>query len=265
VESVPAKVEPVPAEVEPVPAEVEPAPAKVETPAPSVATVSAPEPAPQKETIAPPPEAVVATPVPALGDSDLPPILDKELLLEGFGNATSLVGTWTIEGDKAEQTDPEAFFAKLATPLIQDQRAYTYSFIAKSNARGRGWVGLGIHLFTPAFASTSKGYGAGNSLCVWLTRDPEHYSDNITRLQIYRSNDDWTMRPIADVPVKESIYDPNRFDVTVDPAKGTIAVSMDGSERLAVTELPNLQRGLYVVFRSLDTAEFSDFRAEAKK
>jgi hypothetical protein len=170
-----------------------------------------------------------------------------------------------IEGDKARQTDPEAFFAKLAAPMIQDKRTFTYSFVAKSTARGRGWVGVGIHLFVPAFANTSKGYGAGNSVCVWLTRDPEHYGDKVTRLQIYRSNDDWTMRMIDEVAVLESVYDANRFDVTVDPISGTVSVSLDGKGRLVAKDVLNLHKGLYVVFRALDTAEFSDFRVEAMK
>jgi len=199
-----------------------------------------------------------------VGDSDLPLSLDKELLLEGFGNTTSFVGEWKVEGDKARQVDPEAFFAKLAAPLVQEKRVYTYSFTAKSNARGRGWVGVGIQLFTPS-SYTMKGYGSAKSLCVWLTRDPAHYSENITRLQLYRSFDDWNMDLLSEVPVKESIYDDNSFVVTVDPDAGTVSVAMDGTQRLMEKNVLNLKKGLYVVFRSLDTAEFSDFKVEVKK
>jgi hypothetical protein len=147
---------------------------------------------------------------------------------------------------------------------VQERREYTYSFTAKSNARERGWVGVGIHLFTPV-SYTMKGYGSGDSLCVWLTRDPAHYSENVTRLQLYRSTDDWNMGLLSEVPVKESIYDDNSFVVTVDPVNGTVSVAMDGTQRLVARDVLNLKKGLYVVFRSLDTAEFSDFKVEAKK
>jgi hypothetical protein len=158
---------------------------------------------------------------------------------------TSLVGEWTVEGDRARQTDPEAFFAKLAAPLVQEDRTFTYSFAAKSEARGRGWVGVGIHLFTPA-SYTLKGYGSGDSICVWLTRDPVHYLENPTRLQIYRSADDWNMDLVSEVPVAESIYDDNSFEVTVDPVAGTVSVSMDGTERLVAKGVSHLKKGLYV-------------------
>jgi tetratricopeptide (TPR) repeat protein len=221
--------------------------------------------APQVTVFAPTPQvAVAAAPVALPPKPDAAPAAD-ELLFEGFGEAKSLVGAWVVEGDRARQTDGDAFFAKLATPLIQDKRSLSYSFVARSSARGRGWVGVGMHLFTPGFAYTSKGYGAGDSLCVWLTRDPAHYGEDIARLQLYRSKDDWTMGMIGEVAVPESIYDDNRFDVRVDPAAGTVSVSLNGTERLAAKDLLDLHKGLYVVFRALDTAEFSAFRVEAGK
>jgi hypothetical protein len=192
------------------------------------------------------------------------PTNETEILLRGFGDAISLVGIWKIEGDTATQTDPEAFFAKLATPLVQEKRGYSYSFVAKSNAKGRGWVGVGLHIFTPA-SYTQKGYGAGDSICVWLTRDPVHFSSDTTRLQLYRSTDDWNMDLIGEVPVPESIYDANRFDIGIDPATGNLSVSMNGTQRLKAEHILDLHKGLYVVFRSLDTAEFSAFSAGTTK
>ena len=161
-------------------------------------------------------------PVPApIGDSDLPLSLGKELLLEGFKATTPLVGSWSIKNGIARQTDPEAFYAKLAIPLVQKKRTFSYSFTAQSKARGRGWVGVGFHMFTPR-SYTQKGFGAGDSLCIWLTRDPVHYKKNITRLQLYRSVDDWNMDLLDEVPVSESIFDANHFAVTVDPVEGSL-------------------------------------------
>jgi hypothetical protein len=92
-----------------------------------------------------------------------------------------------------------------------------------------------------------------------------HYLENPTRLQIYRSADDWNMDLVNEIPVAESIYDDNSFEVTVDPVAGTVSVSMDGTERLVAKGVSHLKKGLYVIFRSLDTAEFSAFKVEAAK
>ena len=200
--------------------------------------------------------------LPPVGDSDLPVSLGKELLLEGFDSTVPIVGTWTIVGGIAKQTDQDAFFAKLGAPLVQGKRIFTYSVTAKSDARGRGWAGVGLHVFTPR-SYTQKGYGSGDSICIWLTRDPVHFAKDITRLQLYRSTDDWNMDLLDEVPVTESIYDANHFEVTVDPVAGTVSVSMNGTERLVAKGILDLREGVYILFRALDTAEFSDFKAEA--
>jgi len=206
----------------------------------------------------------IAAAVPPVGASDLPLTIDKEILLEGFENAIPLVGKWRVDSGNAKQIDGEAFYAKLAMPLVQNKETYTYSFTAKSDARGRGWVGLGIHLFTPK-SYTLKGYGSGDSICVWLTRDPVHFTENTTRLQIYRSVNDWDMKLLDEIPVTESIYDNNRFEVTVDPVAGEVSVQLNGNEKLAVKGILDLHKGLYVLFRALDKASFSDFQTEVAK
>jgi hypothetical protein len=236
---------------------------KIESPAPKTEQA-----APKAESVKPASEAAIpkALPPPVVAETkpaetkpaEIKAAGDSELLLSGFDSATSLVGTWDFTKDVAKQTDPEAFFAKLGMPLVQEKQAFHYSFTAKSTAVGRGWVGVGFHAFTPT-SYTQKGYGGGDSLCVWLTRDPVHLTGNITRLQLYRSTDDWNMDLIAEVPVSESIYDDNRFDFTVDPVAGTVSVSLNGSERLAAKNVLDLKKGIYVVIRALDTAEFKDF------
>ena len=248
--------------------------------APAVAVESTPAPAPAAEApIAPAPEAA-ATPsaAPAVAVESPPAKAptaegsktpaeesEKELLVEGFASTIPLIGTWTVQDGVAKQSDPEAFYAKLAAPLAQDRQALVYSVSAKSDAPGRGWVGVGMHVFSPSKAYTVKGYGSGDSLCVWLTRDPVHLKGDITRLQLYRSVDDWVMKLVDEVPVSESIYDYNRFDVKVDPLLGTVSVSLNGVERFSEKGVTGLSDGAYVLFRALDTAEFKDFKVESAK
>ena len=236
------------------PVVIPPAPAVEPAPVPSV------EPAPAAETKAETPAPSVQEPAPAA-----PAASPAEPIRGPFDGAMAILGTWKIDGGKAVQSDGDCYFAKLAIPLVQSEDGiYRYSFVAKSTARGRGWVGVGAHLFAPE-SHSFVGYGWGDSLVVWLTRDPVHYQKDITRIQLYRSmNDNW-MLPVAEAIVPESIFDENRFDVSFDPKAGTVSVSLNGTERLQVKDLPKLYEGRYVVLRTLDTAEFSAFRTEASK
>ena len=209
--------------------------------APAIAVVALP-----KAQAAEPPKPAEPAPVPG-----------------AFDGAKVGLGAWTIERDKATQTDENCYFAKLALPLVQSVNGvYSYSFVAKSTAPNRGWVGVGAHLFTPE-ARTFVGYGLGDSLVVWLTRDPVHFQKDQTRLQLYRSVGNSWMDQIGEVVVPESIYDANRFDVKIDSKAGTISVSLNGKEKLEAKNLRKLHEGRYVVLRALDTAEFSAFKAEA--
>ena len=227
-----------------------------ETAAPDAAPDAAPEVA-----------AEVAAEVPvetATGDSVIPPLISKELLLDGFQSSASVIGKWSKKAGSVTQTIPNVLFAKLAIPLAQGKKTYSFSFTAKSEARGKAWVGLGIHVFTPKTRSL-KHYGAGDSLCVWLTRDSVHFKKNITRLQLYRSVDDWVMKLLKEVPVPESIFDDNRFDLTVDPVAGSVSISMNGTERLVAEGISKIHEGQYVLFRAMSKARFSDFKAEVQK
>ena len=264
----PIPARPMPAAVKPasVPAPVVPRPS-VPAEAPQSAPVSTPPPAPPvsaPKVAEAAPKGAETAPAPPAGESGPPASTGKDLLMEGFGSTTPIVGQWVIADGTAKQIDPDAFYAKLAAPLVQDQRSFGYSFTAKSDARSRGWVGLGLHVFTPE-SYTLKGYGSGDSLCVWLTRDPVHFRENVTRLQLYRSTDDWNMDLVDEVPVSESIYDANRFEIRVDPLGGMVSVSMNGTERIVARGIAELRMGVYVLFRALDTAEFSDFKAEVYK
>jgi len=94
---------------------------------------------------------------------------------------------------------------------------------------------------------------------------PTHYSENITRLQLYRSTDDWNMDLLDEVPVSESIYDANRFEVTVDSAAGTVSVALNGTERLVAKGIMNICIRAYYVLLRPRYGEFSDFKVEGSK
>jgi len=244
-------------------------------PAPETSPISAPEIVQALASDSPPASATAEAQAAASQESSttvqtqsevspMPEAPGASEIASDLRSALIIVGQWTIEGGHARQTDGEAFFAKLAIPAVQALQPITYSFTAKSVARGRGWVGLGATLFAPR-SGLIKGYGSGNSLLIWLTRDPVHFAENMTRLQVYRSVNSWKMVLIGETPVSESIFDANRFDIAVEPSGGTISVSLNGSERLAMKGITGLEAGAFVILRSLDGADFGDFRAESNR
>ena len=180
-------------------------------------------------------------------------------MYEGFGGSVRYMGRWTVQPSTALQTDKAALTAKLAVPLAQADGPLQYTVTARS--QGSGWVGVGLHVLVSS-AEKHRGWGEGRSILVWLTSDPRHRGDSLTRLQIYRSTSDIDMRLEAEVVVPESVFDPNEISVRVDPLEGQVAVSLNGTERLVRGGLSGLESGLSVVFRSLDRAEFQDFRVE---
>lgn len=65
-----------------------------------------------------------------------------------------------------------------------------------------------------------------------------------------------------DVPVSDSPFEETVFSVDLDPEKGGLTVRLNGSERLAFEGAGLAGEGAFVVFRSLDRAEFRNFRVE---
>jgi hypothetical protein len=111
-------------------------------------------------------------------------------------------------------------------------------------------------------AEKHRGWGEGNSVLVWLTSDPKHRDDALTRLQVYRSTSDVAMALLEETVVPESVFDENRIEVRLDPAAGILAVALNGTERLVRGGFTDLAGGTAVVFRALDRAGFTDFRVE---
>jgi tetratricopeptide (TPR) repeat protein len=249
------------APVEAAPEEVAPAEAPQREPPALVEVASAPVVEEQ-----PIPEAPVDTFI----QPESPPIEKQEAeiqqvakrsapLSEGFNAVFPILGTWTANPSAVSQTDKSALFAKLSVPLSQARRPLRYTFTARS--LGSGWVGLGLHIFVET-EKRRRGYGEGRSLLVWLTQDPKHNGDEAARLQVYRSTTDVVMTLEKEVIVPESVFDSNLIVIDMDPAKGRLSVSLNGSERLVCDELSDLAHGVAVVFRALDRAGFKDFRVE---
>ena len=275
--SQPSAVPQAPAVVAPevaAPAPVEPQSAPAEAPAPEppaaavapAAVASPPTPAAAQSTAE---QSATTPPTPAAGEPPIEqpvvaasPVAPPQELLEGFDTSYPGLGTWRLAKNEAEQTDPQQFFSKLVTPFVQESGPYRYVFTARSE--GKGWVGLGVHIFTGS-VKTHKGWGEGESVLVWLTRDPVHYTSDVTRLQLYSSLRDSYMTMVQDMPVSISIFEPHVFEIDMDPNDGGLAVSIDGERKLTTHGLMDLRKGDFVVFRTIDRAVFSDFHVEAAK
>lgn len=186
-------------------------------------------------------------------------ILDYEFtktLITGFRHSVPQIGSWTVETDRAVQTDSEQYFAKLLLPIEQRTRPTRYSYDTRST--GSGWVGTGLHIFVTD-TTGKKGYGLGNSLLVWLTRDPEYYGTTDTRLQLYRSDDAVQMEMVLDAIIEEPISDFLDMDIVYDPGNEYISVSVDGTEKIRYKTWFDIDSGLEIALRSLGGgAEFRD-------
>ncbi len=180
--------------------------------------------------------------------------LMTQTLVSSFRSATSQIGDWNIQSDRARQTDPDQFFAKLTLPAPQTDRPTLYSFTARAN--GEGWVGLGIHILVSGVEA--RGYGLGKSLLVWLTRDFEEYRNNNTYLQLYRSNDDIDMGRVLDSVIEESIAEDLGIEVLFEPETEYITIAVNGEEKVRYKTWFGVRSGFEVALRSLGSAEFRD-------
>ena len=238
--------------------EPEPKPAPVPEPEPPPEPKPEPEPEHEPQPAPEPPIAADEPPAPVFAEDPLNGLRSVRII-DSFKGAVPALGSWTLRGESAEQTDREQLFAKLAVPVRQDSLVTKYSFSARST--GRGWTGLGIHIYRDD-AVTHTGYGAGNSLLIWITRDPVHYEDTHTRLEIYRSYSDTFMSRVHGDIIPESIVEENFYEIVYDRIGNYLTVRINGSERLRLTDNIGLGEGRYVVFRTLDTSGFANFSME---
>lgn len=176
------------------------------------------------------------------------------VVVDDFSRAETQIGSWTVRGNTARQTDSNQYFAKLTLPAPQAARPTLYSFTAR--ATDEGWVGIGIHIMVSDVRA--RGYGLGRSLLVWLTRDYEEYRSDDTYLQLYRSNDDIDMGRVLDAVIEERIDRNLDIDVLYEPENEYITIAVNGEEKIRYKTWFGVDQGIEVALRSLGAAEFRD-------
>ena len=173
---------------------------------------------------------------------------------QGFFAPQTQIGDWEFNENQVSQTDPKEFFAKLELPVPQNEQPTLYRLEGRS--KGDGWVGFGIHIFADNIRQ--KGYGYGESLLIWFTRDPDHYGNNQTYLEIYRSNNDINMARIVNAAIPESIDNWIDIDLLYQPGDEYITVAVNGEEKLRYKTWFGITEGVNIALRSLNLADFQN-------
>lgn len=195
----------------------------------------------------------------------LPSPLDEKnytkLLHSGISGGSTQLGEWTITGNTLYQNDGDQYFAKHVYPVVQSKTPTLFSFSGKSTEDG--WVGLGLHIY--AKDNIRKGYGYGDSLLIWITRDEEFYGTGDTRLQLYRSDSEIHMQHVLDGIITEPITEYLDIDILYLPGEEYISLFINGVEKLRYKTWFEIDSGLEVAFRTLGGgASFKDFSIRSK-
>lgn len=180
----------------------------------------------------------------------------QDVLKDSFLGGESILGEWEVHPRRAIQSDGDSFFAKLRLPVEQATTSpilYSLDILSQDE----GWVGAGLHLFTSG-VNRERGYGHGQSILIWLTRDPDVYGSSRTYLQLYRSTGDVEMERIAHVALPERIEDGLLLEVLMDPRTNHITVATNGEERFRYFVFFPLAEGVEVALRSLGRARFEN-------
>jgi regulator of replication initiation timing len=183
----------------------------------------------------------------------------SEVRQQGFSMAETQIGTWSLESGVLAQTDPEEFFAKSELPMPQDARPTLYSFDARS--RGAGWVGFGIHIF--ADGVEKRGYGYGESLLLWFTRDVREYGTDRTYLELYRSSDDINMARVMSAAITDDISEWMDIQLLYEPEAEYITVAVNGEEKIRYKTWFGIEWGVDLALRTLDVAEFRNLEVRS--
>ena len=181
--------------------------------------------------------------------------------MTGFAGSSSAMGTWQSSAGTVAQTDPSQYFARLDLPLVQNREALLYEFTG--TATGRGWAGYGMHIYADK-STLRRGYGFGESLLVWLTRDPEVYGTNQTYLELYRSKDDVNMERVLHAAIEEPISAPLKIEILYQPEQEYITIAVNGEEKIRYKTWFEVDNGVQVALRSLGTAQFTGLRVLAE-
>lgn len=149
-------------------------------------------------------------------------------ILEGFSSGQPLLGSWSLKNNTLSQTDTTHLYTYFVLPLEQSLSDTLFRFSARSS--GEGWIAYGLHIF--ASDSRSTDYGFGQSILVWLTRDPVYYKNESTYLQLYRSFNDTTMNQLASVMIGEQISDELVVEIYYSASNGILSLSVNGDVKL---------------------------------
>jgi len=183
--------------------------------------------------------------------------------LQGFTGSVPAMGTWNPldGGRRMRQADQSQFFARLDLPLVQNNEPLLYRFTGQST--GPGWAGFGIHIFAEN-STRPRGYGFGDSLLIWFTRDPQVYGTNQTYLELYRSRDDVNMERVLHAAIEERISGPLDIEVLYEPQQDFITITVNGEEKIRYKTWFQVRTGVQVALRSLGAAEFSRLEVRSR-
>ncbi|NBC28727.1 MAG: hypothetical protein GVY29_01910 [Spirochaetes bacterium] len=179
-------------------------------------------------------------------------------VLEGFDGGEGQIGSWGLNEGTLRQRDPKQYFAKYLIDVPQTAQRTLYRFSTRS--LDDGWVGVGLHIFVSSV--DKRGYGLGDSLLIWFTRDPSVYGTNNTFLQVYRSSDDVNMGRVAGAMISEPIAESLQASVLYEPETGYLTIAVNGEDKIRYRAWFDINRGVQIAFRSLGRALFSDFSVQ---
>lgn len=182
--------------------------------------------------------------------------------LRGFAGSQAAMGTWHFSGDGVSQADPKQYFARLDLPLTQEGEALLYQFEARST--GSEWVGYGMHIYASG-SQRRQGYGFGESLLVWLTRDPQVYGTDQTYLELYRSRDDVNMERVLHAAIEEPISQLLKIEILYQPQEEYLSIAVNGEEKIRYKTWFSVDKGVEVSLRSLGSAEFSGLKVLSRQ
>jgi len=176
-------------------------------------------------------------------------------VLQGFDGGEGQIGSWVLNEGTLRQRDPNQYFAKYLIDVPQTAQRTLYRFSTRS--LDDGWVGVGLHIFVSSV--DKRGYGLGDSLLIWFTRDPSVYGSNNTFLQVYRSSDDVNMGRVAGAMISEPIAESLQASVLYEPETGYLTIAVNGEDKIRYRAWFDINRGVQIAFRSLGRALFNDF------
>ena len=176
-------------------------------------------------------------------------------VLQGFDGGEGQIGSWALNEGTLRQLDPNQYFAKYLIDVPQTAQRTLYRFSTRS--LDDGWVGVGLHIFVSSV--DKRGYGLGDSLLIWFTRDPSVYGSNNTFLQVYRSSDDVNMGRVAGAMISEPIAESLQASVLYEPETGYLTIAVNGEDKIRYRAWFDINRGVQIAFRSLGRALFNDF------